>query len=141
MKRRSRWKRVRRGGWSRTTILRMRLLFGFTLPNEPVLMALERTMGETLRLMRVQVPHMGVEIWVCRRIVWWRRVSRVARTSVGLSAAMAAWERALEGSELRRWLSEPITLGRVRDPRKLEAVLCRALVMEVLGRRGRARRR
>lgn len=138
MKRRTRWRRVRVGGWSRTTIWRMRLLFGLTLSNEPVFLALEPTMGETLRLMRVGAPHLGAEIWVCRRVVWWRRVSRAARTSVGLSAAKVAWEAALEGSEFRRWLSEPME-GRVRDPRKLEAVLCRALVMEVLGRRSRRR--
>jgi len=139
MKRGARWRRVRRGGWSRTTLWRMRLMFGLPLSNEPVLLGLERTMGETLRFMRVRAPHMGVEVWVCRRVIWWRRISRAARTSVGLSAAITAWERALEGSELRRWLSEPME-GRVKDPRKLEAVLCRALVMEVLGRRGRPRR-
>jgi hypothetical protein len=103
-------------------------------------MALERTSGEA-GLMRVKMPCLGAEIWVCRRIVWWRRVSRAAQTSAGLSAAMEAWEKALEGSELRRWLSEPTEAGRVRDPRKLEKVLCRALVMEVLGRRSRVRRR
>lgn len=110
------------------------------MPREPVFLALERVMADTLRLMRVRVPHLGAEIWVCRRAVWWRRVSRVSRTSAGLSAAKAAWERALEGSELRRWLSEPME-GGVGDPRKLEVVLCRALVMEVLGRRSRPRRR
>ena len=140
MKRGAKWRRVRRGGWSRTTLWRIRLLYGQILPREPVFLALERVMAETLRLMRVRVPHLGAEIWVCRRAVWWRRVSRVSRTSVGLSAAMAAWERALEGSELRRWLSEPME-GGVGDPRKLEVVLCRALVMEVLGRRSRPRRR
>ncbi len=119
----------------------MRLVIGSTLPNEPVLLGLERTTGETMRLMRVRVPHLGVEIWVCPRVVWWRRTTRVMRTSVGLSAAMTAWEATLEGSELRRWFSEPLPVGRVRDPRKLEAVLCRALVLEVLGRRSRARRR
>jgi hypothetical protein len=98
MKRGLRWRRVRAGGWSRTTIWRVRLLFGLTLTNEPVLMALERVAGETLRLMRVRVPYMGVDMWVCPRAVWWRRVSHVARTSVGLSAAMAAWEQAHEGS-------------------------------------------
>ncbi len=140
MKRGAKWRRVRRGGWSRTTIWRMRLLFGLILPREPVLLALERATGETMRLMRVRMPHLGAEIWVCRRTIWWRRVSRVSRTSVGLSEAMAAWAMAMEGSELRRWLSEPME-GRVKDPRKLEAVLCRALVMEVLGRRSRVRRR
>jgi hypothetical protein len=140
MKRGARWRRVRTGGWSRTTLWRLRLLFGVSLPREPVLMALERTSGETVRLMRVKLPYLGAEIWVCRRMVWWRRVSRVGQTSAGLTAAMEAWERALEGSELRRWLSEP-EAGRVQDPRKLEKVLCRALVMEVLGRRSRSRRR
>ena len=128
-------------GWSKTTVWRMRLLFGMALPKEPALMALERTTGETLGLMRVQVPHLGVDIWVCRRLVWWRRISRAARTSAGLAMAMAAWERALGGSALQRCLSEPVQMGRVRDPRKLEAVLSRALLIEVLGRRGRARRR
>jgi hypothetical protein len=99
-------------------------------------------MGERLGVMRVWAPHLGVEVVVCRSVLtWWRRVAMVARTSAGLSAALAAWERALRERGLRLWLSEPITLGRVRDPRKLEAVLCRALVMEVLGRRGRVRRR
>jgi hypothetical protein len=141
MKRGARWRRVRRGGWSRTTIWRMRLVLGRALPKEPVFLAVERSMGETLRLLRVHVPHFGAEIWVCRRVIWWRRMLRVARTSVGLSAAMDAWEQALEGSELRRWLSEPTEPVRLRDPRKLEKVLCRALVLEVLGRRSRARRR
>lgn len=116
-------------------------MFGLALSREPALMALERTTGETLGLMRVQVPYIGVDIWVCRRVVWWRRITRAARTSAGLAMAMAAWEQALGGSELRRCLSEPVEVGRVRDPRKLEAVLSRALLLEVLGRRGRARRR
>ena len=138
MKRGLRWRRVLFGGWLRTTLWRMRLLFGLTVAKESVLLAMERTMGETAPLLRVKLPHVGAEIWVCRRGVWWRRVSRAARTSAGLSAAMAAWERALDGSELRRWLSEPED-GRARSPRKLDAVLCRALVLEVLGRRSRGR--
>jgi hypothetical protein len=116
----------------------MRLVFGLTVAKESVLLAVERTTGETVPVLRVKLPHLGAEVWVCRRGVWWRRVSLAARTSAGLSAAMAAWERALDGSELRRWLSEPEE-GRVRNPRKLDAVLCRALVLEVLGRRSRGR--
>lgn len=137
------WRRGRRvRGWSRTTLLRLRLVWGLRLPNEPVLMGIERTVGENLGVIRVHVPHLGVELVVCRSVLtWWRRVAIAARTSVGLSAAMEAWESVLRERGLRLWLSEPMGLGRLRDPGKLEAVLCRALVMEVLGRRGRVRRR
>lgn len=105
-------------------------------------MGIERTVGEKLGVIRVQVPHLGVELVVCRSVLaWWRRVAMVARTAVGLSPAMEAWENVLRERGLRLWLLEPMGLGLVRDPRKLEAVLCRALVMEVLGRRGRRGRR
>ncbi|MBK9266192.1 MAG: hypothetical protein IPM54_41190 [Polyangiaceae bacterium] len=110
--------------------------YGARLPNEPVLIALERTTGDSLGLMRVQIPHLGVEILVCRRAVRWRRVAIAARTPVGLREAAAAWENAQRERGLRTWVSEPVESGRIRDPRKLEAVLCRALVMEVLARRG-----
>ena len=112
------------------------------MPNEPVLMGIERTTGEKLGVIRVQVPHLGVELVVCRSVLaWCRRVAIAARTPGGLSAAMAAWETALRERGLRLWLSEPMGVGRLRDAGKLEAVLCRALVMEVLGRRGRRGRR
>jgi hypothetical protein len=102
---------------------------------------MKRNTGEALGLLQIRVPYLGVDIWVCRRLVWWRRISRAARTSAGLAMAIAAWERALGGSELRRRLSEPVSMGRVRDPRKLEAVLSRALLLDVLGRRARVRAR
>ena len=133
-------RRVR--GWSRTTLLRLRVVWGLRLPNEPVLVGIERTTGENLGVIRVQVPHLGVELVVCRSVLaWWRRVAMVARTPAGLSAAMSVWENVMRERGLRLWLSEPMGVGYLRDPRKLEAVLCRALVMEVLGRRGRGGRR
>lgn len=135
-RRRSWWCSRHRKGWSRTTILRLRMQYGSRLPNEPVLIALERTTGDSLGLMRVQIPHIGVEVWVCRRVVRWRRVATAARTPADLREAAAAWEKAQRERGLRTWVSEPVESGRIRDPRKLEAVLCRALVMEVLGRRG-----
>ena len=105
-------RRVR--GWSRTTLLRLRLVWGLRLPNEPVLMGIERTAGEKLGVIRVQVPHLGVELVVCRSVLaWCRRVAIAARTPACLSAAMAAWETALRERGLRLWLSEPMGVGRL----------------------------
>lgn len=135
------WRRRRIRGWSRTTVWRLRLSLGLRLGSEPVLVALERTAREQLGVLRVQIPHLGIELVVCRGIVaWWRRMAIVARTLTALREALTAWETAMGDRGLRSWLSEPIAVGYMRDPKKLEAVLCRALVMEVLGRRGRPRR-
>jgi hypothetical protein len=139
-RRRSWWRSRRRKGWSRTTIWRLRLLFGLRLPNEPVLVAIDRaTTGDLVGLLHVRIPHLGVEVLICRRVVRWRRVAKAARAPADLREAASIWETALRETGLRTWLSEPVESGRVRDPRKLEAVLCRALVMEVLGRRGEGR--
>lgn len=140
-RRRSWWRRRRVRGWSRTNLWRLRLLFGLSFSTEPVLMALERwANGDRVGLMRIRIPHTGIEILVGQRVAWWRQTAKAPRTHAGLRESAAGWQSAQRDAGFRTWLSEAET--RVsKDPQKLEAVLCRALVMEVLGRRGRRRAR
>lgn len=140
-RRRSWWRRRRVRGWSKANVWRLRLLFGLSLSTEPVLMALEpRATGERVGLMRIRIPHTGIEILMCDRMAWWRQTSKAPRTPAGLRESAAGWQSAQREAGFRTWLSEA-EARLSKDPQKLEAVLCRALVMEVLGRRGRRRSR
>lgn len=136
-RRRAGGRRKRVGGWSRTTLWRLRLVFGPLLLREPVLLALERwATGERLGFMRIRIPHAGIEIWICGRMPRWRRVTKAPRAAVALQELAVRWEAVQKESGFRTWLSD-VESAASTDPRKLDAVLCRALVLEVLGRRGR----
>lgn len=139
--RRRSWSRRRVGSWSKATLWRLRLVFGIFFVDEPVLVALERwSTGDRLGLMRVRIPHIGIEILVGGRMPRWRRVAKAARTPMALRESASGWEKAQREAGFRTWLSEAGS-STSSDPRKLDTVLCRALVMEVLGRRGRRRGR
>jgi hypothetical protein len=127
--------RYDRTGWSRTTVWKLRLRLGDFVAKEAVLVALAQGASvEKVGLMRLQLPFLGVAVAMIGRHVRWRRVTPVPRTQTGLLEAAAAWKKALEPSGFRTWLSLPDS--RVsKDPRRLETVLVRALVMEVVGRR------
>lgn len=132
-RRRSWWRRGRSGSWSRATLWRLRLAFGWFFLNEPVLVALKQwSTGDRLGLMRVRIPYMGIEIVLGVRVPRWRRIAKVARTPIALRESTAEWEKSQREAGFHTWLSE-VDSGSSADPRKLDAVLCRALVMEVLG--------
>ena len=120
-------------GWSRTTPLRLRMQLGERMAMEPVLVALPQGVAvETVHWMRLVFPHLGVEIAVVGRRVFWRRVAIALRTPKALRDGWATWEKGLAGFRVR--LSEPQARGS-QAPERLEAVLVRALVMEVVGQR------
>ena len=136
--RRRPWRRRRRAkGWSRTTLLRVRMLVGAKIADEPALVVLERwsTSGAVPGLVRIQIPHLGVELAVGRQ-VHRRWIVAAPRTAQGLKAAAAAWQLVLRETGLRVRVSEPLALGLVAG-RDLDAVLCRGLVLELVGRKQR----
>jgi hypothetical protein len=90
--------------------------------------------------MRVRLPHKGIEIVVGGYANRWRRIAKIARTPSALKECAAGWEKTQREAGFRTWLTDVEAVAS-NDPRKLDAVLCRALVLEVLGRRGRRRPR
>ncbi|MDI1483631.1 hypothetical protein [Polyangium sp. y55x31] len=136
--RRRPWRRCRRAkGWSRTTLLRVRMIVGARIANEPALIVLERwsTSEAVPGLVRIQIPHLGVELAVGRQ-VHRRWIVTAPRTAQGLKAAAAAWQLVLRDGGLRVRVSEPLTLG-APTGRDLDAVLRRGLVLELVGKKQR----
>lgn len=139
--RRRSWRRGRAGNWSKVTLWWLRLVFGVFFSTEPVLVALERwSAGDRFGVMRVRLPHNGIDILISGRANRWRRITRIARTPLALRESAARWENTQRDAGFRTWLTD-VEAVTSTDPRKLDTVLCRALVLEVLGRRGRRRGR
>jgi len=138
--RRRSWRRARVRNWSNATLWWLRLVFGVFFEKEPVLVALERwATGDRFGLMRVRLPHKGIDILVGGRVNRWRRIAMTPRTPGALRDSAAGWEKTQREAGFRTWLTDVEAITST-DPRKLDTVLCRALVLEVLGRRGRRRR-
>lgn len=138
-RRRAWWRRRRApSGWSRTNLLRLRIHHGATITAEPALVVLypEHKAWHVPPLVRIQVPHAGFELAIGRH-VFRRRVTAVPRTPKGVRAAAIAWQLELANAG-HVILSEPLDTCAARGAgwKELEAYVCRALVLELLGRVG-----